>query len=194
MTDRSPLVERTFDVAVRLSPADGRVAAVAVEVHEHAPERPPSVKLLVSNPTDVPRQFAFGTSPPFARRTLSRTNDDATRESDGEASLVVVPGPGNDGRYGNSYVDRFLPEEPADGCWRATEHPGRTDGGLLAVLEPGEGVFRTYYLLDAPDEPSCLPRGRCVGGKSCRVGGSRPEERSGHPEPEYELELVVDVE
>lgn len=201
MTDQPPLVERTFDVSTRLSPADGRVAAAAVEVHAHAPEHPPAVKLLVSNLTDVPRQFAFGMSPPFTRRTLTRSDGDASAELDGasdrpdeDAALVVVPGPGNDERYGNEYVDRFVPDGPVDGCWRASEVPGRMDGGTLTALEPGAGVFRTFYLLDHPDNQSCLPRGRYAGGKSFRVGESRFDQQSGHPELEYELELVVEVE
>lgn len=191
MTD--PFENRTVDTTARLSPEDGRVAAVAVDVHRHTPEHPPAVKLLVSNLTGVPRQFAFGTTPPFTRRTLAHSDGDVPAEPDGDAALVVVPGAGTFGPHGTSYVERYVPDEPRDGCWRASEVPHRKDGGTLRILDAGAGVFRTYSLLDHPDNATCLPEGRYVGTQSFQVGESRPEEQSGHPELEYEIELVVDV-
>lgn len=128
----------------------------ATVVRQFDDDGPAEIRVAFTNESDAEREFGFSASPPFSGlngRTGDR--DDFALLAPLESEVHV-----HASMEGTPPASAVIPDEPTDGCWRATADINAEPIAVPRRLAPGETLAETYALLAAPvGEESCPLRG-----------------------------------
>lgn len=116
----------------------------AAVVERATRDRPPELRLELTNAGSRTAELGFGLTPPFS--------DPLAESADGGNRLLV---------FHPEMGPHSAPDTRTDGCWRLDgEEPVGVNTVLVRRrLEPGDTLGETYTLYDMPGNGACFPDG-----------------------------------
>lgn len=126
-------------------PQDADVAMCVQPVEPFTEDSSAKIAVELTNVSESSAEYGFGISPPWGGVFAEHVQQEAT--------LILVP----DYRE-HVGSEGLIPQQAADGCWRAQTLYSGEDIGLNATVDPAETIREEYTILTAKDS-ACLTPG-----------------------------------